>query len=406
MTTTTSRTTPRAPATVGRARLTLVAAPGRSAARDERRGRRATALRTDVPGTPAEAPGTTDATGGTDLPRATDPDRLLSPGRATGDAERRDWVRRVLGVTVAVHARGPAAHGPDADGAVRSMFAELSAVERLVGADRPGSQLTRLARGDLALADAHPVLRELHELCVAAHVRTDGAVDAWAGDEGPDGVFAPGGLVTTWALERAARHLAGAPGLAFAVEAGGDLLLRGPQSVPARASAAVAPVAPGPTDVTAPGVRDATGPGELPGLDAADGVRAGLGAVAHARDDLGAAGDPRGGSGPLDGEPWHVEIEHPRDRRLVLATLPVTEGGVATAVASDVAPVVDLRSGIPEPTVLAATVVGPSLVWSDVWARAAVAHGTDAVEWVATLRGTRGLLALADGTVHRWHVPG
>ena len=51
---------------------------------------------------------------------------------------------------------------------------------------------------------------------------------------------------------------------------------------------------------------------------------------------------------------------------------------------------------------LSATVIGPSLLWADVWATAAVARGASAVEWVDTLTGTSGLLVLADGTVHRW----
>lgn len=314
MTTTTSRTARSAPVTHTRSRLAVVAAPAPSSARDEDHAEHPAASRL----------------------RATPPT----------EPEQRDWVRRVLGVSVNVHARGAAAHGPDADGAVRSMFAELSAVERLVAGD--GSQLGRLGRGELDLQDVHPVLRELHDLCVAAHVRTGGAVDAWSGATGTGATgpaaagasstgarFRPGSLVTAWALDRAARRLAEVPGAAFAVEAGGDLLLSG-----------------------------------------------------------------QGGSG----EPWRVEIEHPRDRRLVLATLPVHDGGVATAVASG-GEVVDLRSGIPEPTVLAATVVGSSLAWSDVWARAAVAQGTSAVERVATLRGTRGVLVLADGSVHRWHAP-
>lgn len=334
MTTTTSRTASRAPATESRSRLALVASPG-----------------------PADAVGTATGRGAHGL--------VVDPGGRRG-GERRDWVRQVLGVTVTVHARGPAARAPEADGAVRSLFAELSAVERLVGADRPASELKRLARGELDLAEANPVVRELHETCVAAHVRTGGAVDAWAGLSGADGRFAPGALVTTWALDRAARHLDGVPGVAFAVEAGGDLLLRGEGSVGQTA----APTASPPAD--------------------------------RFRGPASAAG----GAGPAssDAAPWHVEIEHPRDRRLVLATLPVHDGGVATAVSED-AEVVDLRSGLAEPTVVAATVVGPSLVWSDVWARAALARGTSAVEWVATLRGTRGLLVLADGTVHRWHAP-
>jgi hypothetical protein len=43
------------------------------------------------------------------------------------------------------------------------------------------------------------------------------------------------------------------------------------------------------------------------------------------------------------------------------------------------------------------TVVGPDLLWADVYATAAVARGADALDWLATLDGYAGLLVDAAG---------
>lgn len=100
---------------------------------------------------------------------------------------------------------------------------------------------------------------------------------------------------------------------------------------------------------------------------------------------------------------WRIGIEDPRDRRRVLATVPVRDGAVATSgVAARGLHIVDPRSGRRATEVLSATVVGPSLLWADVFATAAVALGPDAVTWTQGLAGTSGMLVLADGAVHRW----
>ncbi len=100
---------------------------------------------------------------------------------------------------------------------------------------------------------------------------------------------------------------------------------------------------------------------------------------------------------------WRIGIEDPRDRRRILASVPVRDGAVATSgIAARGLHIVDPRSGRRANEVLSATVVGPSLLWADVFATAAVALGTDAVGWTQGLAGTSGLLVLADGTVHRW----
>jgi thiamine biosynthesis lipoprotein len=116
---------------------------------------------------------------------------------------------------------------------------------------------------------------------------------------------------------------------------------------------------------------------------------------------VGFAGDVLVRSG--DGMPWSVGIEDPRDRSRTIARVPVTDGGVATsggAARGD--HIVQPSTGRPARGVASATVVGPSLLWADVFATAVVALGPGAVDWVGELHGTSGLLVLDDGTVHRW----
>jgi len=117
---------------------------------------------------------------------------------------------------------------------------------------------------------------------------------------------------------------------------------------------------------------------------------------------LGAGGDILVQTGP-DQTPWQIGIEDPRDISRVLATVPVADGGVATSgVAARGQHILDPRTGEPATELLSATVIGPSLLWADVFATAAVARGASAVDWVKGLHGTSGLLMLTDGTVHRW----
>ncbi len=245
---------------------------------------------------------------------------------------RRAWVEQIMGMPISVHLRGDEAHGAEAERAVAELFASLRAADALFSTYRQDSQVSRLRRGELGLAQCDPAVREVHGLCVRARATTGGYFDAWASGDG----FDPTGLAKTWALERAAVSLSALPGIGAAVGAGGDILV-------------------------------------LP-------------------DD-----------GPA---PWRIGIEDPRDRTRTLATVPVHEGGVATSgIAARGAHIIDPHTGRPVTEVLSATVSGPSLLWADVWATAAVARGVDAVDWVGGLPATSGLLVLADGRVHRWANP-
>lgn len=274
---------------------------------------------------------------------AVEPDEATTPSPTTTrpvrppSAARRAWVAQIMGMPVSVHARGEGARAGETDTAVQELFAVLRRLEEVFSTYRPGSQLRRLQRGDLSLAECDAEVREVRELCREALRRTDGAFDAWAAVPGRPGVFDPTGLVKSWAVERAARALDDLGHLGFAIGAGGDLLLR-----------------------------------------------AGAGRET----------------------PWLVGIEDPRDPTRVLATVPVHEGGVATSgVAARGLHILDPRTGEPAGGVLAATVVGPSLLWADVHATAAVVLGHAALDRGLMPAGTSGLLVLADGTTRRWQNP-
>lgn len=251
-------------------------------------------------------------------------------GSARG--RHRAWVEQIMGMPISVHVRGAGAREPAAAAAASKAFADLRVADARFSTYRDDSEISRLHRGELDLDSCDPAVREVHRLCEAARVRTDGYVDAWS-IPGRAGLFDPTVLVKTWAVARAARAFDAVPALALAVGAGGDILLR---------------------------------PGDEPG-------------------------------------PWRIGIEDPLDRTRILATVPVRDGGIATSgVAARGAHIFDPFTGQPATDVLSATVIGPSLLWADVWATAAVARGESAVDWVRTLHGTSGILVLADGTVHRW----
>jgi thiamine biosynthesis lipoprotein len=86
------------------------------------------------------------------------------------------------------------------------------------------SQISRINRGDLLVEDAHPDVREVLARCDELRRETNGFFNVHAAS--PD-VIDPSGLVKGWAVDRAA-DLANGLGLRhFAINAGGDMRLRG-----------------------------------------------------------------------------------------------------------------------------------------------------------------------------------
>lgn len=97
---------------------------------------------------------------------------------------------------------------------------------------------------------------------------------------------------------------------------------------------------------------------------------------------------------------WKVNVEDPSGPGRVLALLARRSGGVATAYgASAELRVVDPHTGRFADGVRAVTVMGPSLLWADVYATAAVARGRDALHWLATRAGYAAMVVDRDGAV-------
>ena len=112
-------------------------------------------------------------------------------------------------------------------GARDAVFAWLRWVDATFSTYDPRSEISRINRGELTAADAHPLVREVLDRCEALREATGGAFDARAAGRAAALTVDPSGLVKGWAVERAAALLEAAGARRFLVDAGGDVVLRG-----------------------------------------------------------------------------------------------------------------------------------------------------------------------------------
>jgi thiamine biosynthesis lipoprotein len=122
-------------------------------------------------------------------------------------------IEEVMGIPVGIEVRD----GVD-DGAIDSAFAHLRWVDATFSTYLPGSDISRLDAGTLALADAAPAVRAVLERCAALKRSTGGWFDVRA-----TGRLDPSAFVKGWAVDGAAAILAAAGARDFCVHAGGDL---------------------------------------------------------------------------------------------------------------------------------------------------------------------------------------
>jgi thiamine biosynthesis lipoprotein len=106
--------------------------------------------------------------------------------------------------------------------AVEPLWAWFRWVDATFSTYKPESEVSRLARGELALADADPAVLYVLERCEALRRRTGGYFDARAG-----GSLDPSGYVKGWAVDRGVALLEAAGLRNFALNAGGDIWLAG-----------------------------------------------------------------------------------------------------------------------------------------------------------------------------------
>jgi thiamine biosynthesis lipoprotein len=125
-------------------------------------------------------------------------------------------VRQIMGMPIGIDVRDPA--GVDLEPA----FEWLREVDATFSTYRDGSDISRLDRGELAVADCRPEVDEVLVRCMALQRATRGYFSVRAA-----GRLDPSGFVKGWAVDRVADRLTGAGAKSFCVNAGGDVFARG-----------------------------------------------------------------------------------------------------------------------------------------------------------------------------------
>jgi thiamine biosynthesis lipoprotein len=124
-------------------------------------------------------------------------------------------VRQIMGMPIGIDVRDP---GID----VEPAFAWLREVDATFSTYRDDSEISRLDRGEITIADCRPDVDEVLRRCMALERETRGYFSVR-----PAGHLDPSGLVKGWAVDGAARRLAAAGAVNFCVNAGGDVVARG-----------------------------------------------------------------------------------------------------------------------------------------------------------------------------------
>lgn len=120
----------------------------------------------------------------------------------------------VMGTVVSLDLRGDGDH----DAAIEEALAWFRAVDARFSTYRPGSEVSRFARGELDLVAASADLAEVHAACDAVRLRSAGAFDA----DLPGG-YDPSAYVKGWSVDRAGAVLAARGCGTWSVNAGGDV---------------------------------------------------------------------------------------------------------------------------------------------------------------------------------------
>ena len=125
-------------------------------------------------------------------------------------------VRHIMGMPIGIDVRDPG--GID----VEPAFAWLREVDATFSTYREDSDISRLDRGELSLADCRPEVDEVLTRCMALERTTGGFFSVR-----PAGRLDPSGFVKGWAVAEAARRLAGAGAERFCIDAAGDVVAHG-----------------------------------------------------------------------------------------------------------------------------------------------------------------------------------
>jgi len=104
------------------------------------------------------------------------------------------------------------------------VFDWLRTVDQRFSTYKPDSEISRLNRGELAVAECHPDVRAILARCDELREATGGYFDArYESLETVD----PSGIVKGWSVDRAAELLAAHGARNFSLNAGGDIRMQG-----------------------------------------------------------------------------------------------------------------------------------------------------------------------------------
>ncbi|MDX6562918.1 MAG: FAD:protein transferase [Gaiellales bacterium] len=129
-------------------------------------------------------------------------------------------VEHIMGMPIVIDLRDDDA----GDDLLERAFAEFRSVDERFSTYRDDSEMMRINRGDLALADAHCDVRHILDRCEALRSETNGFFDVRAASPS---MLEPSGLVKGWSVDRVSALLEAAGVCDFAVSAGGDVVTRG-----------------------------------------------------------------------------------------------------------------------------------------------------------------------------------
>jgi FAD:protein FMN transferase len=125
-------------------------------------------------------------------------------------------VRHIMGMPIGIDVRDP--QGIDVDVA----FDWLREVDATFSTYRDDSDVSRLDRGEVMVAECRPEVEEVLAKCLQLERATRGYFSVR-----PAGRLDPSGFVKGWAVAEAARRLASAGAQNFCINAGGDIVARG-----------------------------------------------------------------------------------------------------------------------------------------------------------------------------------
>jgi FAD:protein FMN transferase len=147
--------------------------------------------------------------------------RAAAPRRAGVQPARTRRILETMGTVIGIDVRD--LDVPQA--AIEDAVDWLTDVDARFSPYRPTSQISRLARGEIGADDCAPDVRFVLTRCEALRVESDGFFDI----RGPGllGGLDPSGFVKGWSVEEAAFILEAGGARNYAINAGGDVILRG-----------------------------------------------------------------------------------------------------------------------------------------------------------------------------------